>query len=125
MLLLACLGLAGLAAPPLHAADEKGSLPGIEAEFKAAIKKVTPSTVLCTGKPKAGTDRSLGGSSGVLVSRKGLVLSDADCTALVRVTGQGPQQKAERIDAEEVEVRVPDLKSGTFKAYTARVVRKV
>lgn len=125
--MLAALLLAGLVLPMARvpAADEKGSLPGIETEFKAAIKKVTPSTVLCLGKAKASTDRSLGGSSGVLVSRKGLVLSDADCTALVRVTGQGPQQKAERIDAEEVEVRVPDLKSGTFKAYTARVVRKV
>lgn len=120
-LLLACL----LPWPALRAADEKGSLPGIEAEFKAAIKKVTPATVLCLGKPKDASERRMGGSSGVLVSRKGLVLSDADCTALVKVSGEGRQQKAERMDAQEVEVRVPDLKSGTFKAYTARVVRKV
>ncbi|MFM8980379.1 MAG: S1C family serine protease, partial [Planctomycetia bacterium] len=79
----------------------------------------------CLGKPKDASERRMGGSSGVLVSRKGLVLSDADCTALVKVTGEGRQQKAERMDAQEVEVRVPDLKSGTFKAYTARVVRKV
>jgi S1-C subfamily serine protease len=86
---------------------------------------VTPATVLCTGKTAVKGPRAGGGSSGVLVSKKGLVLSDADATAVVRIVGQGRDQKAERSDSDEVEVRVPDLKSGTFKAYAAKVVRKV
>jgi S1-C subfamily serine protease len=125
----AWLGLASLALVAAHApcvaADEKGSLPTIEAEFKAAIKKVTPATVLCTGKSASKGPRLGNGSSGVLMSKRGLVLSDADATAVVRIVGTGRDQKVERSDSDEVEVRVPDLKSGTFKAYTAKVVRKV
>lgn len=121
------LGLVALLAwiPGGVGADEKGSLPAIEGEFKAAIRKVTPATVLCTGKDASKGPRVGSGSSGVLVSKKGLVLTDADATAVVRIVGQGREQKAERSDSDEVEVRVPDVKSGTFKAYTAKVVRKV
>jgi len=106
-------------------AEEKGSLPKIEEEFKEAIKKVTPATVLCMGKGAPKEQRALGGSSGVLVSKRGLVLSDADATALLKISGTPPNQRLERTDSAEVEVRVPDLSSGTFKSYTAKVVRKV
>ncbi len=106
-------------------AEEKGSLADIEKEFKDAIKRVTPATVLCMGKGAPKEQRAMGGSSGVLVSKKGLVLSDADATALLKITGTPPNQRLERTDSAEVEVRVPDLKSGTFKSYTATVVRKV
>ncbi len=120
----ALLGAVLLAATPWGgpaAAEEKGSLPRIEEEFKAAIRKVAPSTVRCL---PVGAPKEQDGSSGVIVSRRGLVLSDGDAGTLLKVVGEGRQARLEKAgDVDDVEVRVPDPKSG-FKAYRARVLRR-
>lgn len=115
-LALALLPLLG--ALGAEAAEEKGTLPGIERNFKDAISRVTPATVVCVAK---GASKDQPGSSGVIVSKKGLVLSDADASAVLT---QGEGGKVSRRDADEVEVRVPDLAKGTFKAYTGKVLRR-
>lgn len=103
-------------------ADEKASLPGIEREFREAIRKVTRSTVRCMGK---GAHASQDGSSGVIMSKKGLVLSDGDASLVLKEVGEGNRRGLTRSHyADEVQVRVPDLKTGTFKAYTAKVLRR-
>jgi S1-C subfamily serine protease len=101
-------------------AEEKASLPGIEKEFKEAIRKVTPATVVCLAK---GARRDQNGSSGVIVSKKGLVLSDSDASRVFRVVGEGNDRKRDDFWVDDVEVRVPD--AGTFKAYAAKVVKRV
>jgi S1-C subfamily serine protease len=117
---LAVLGL--LAALPAQAADEKASLPGIEKEFREAIKKVTPATVVCLAK---GAHKEQDGSSGVLVSRNGLVLSDRDAAHVMKeVTFQGRTGLTKGHDVTEAEIRVPDVDTGTFKNYRATVIRR-
>lgn len=121
---LGLLALLALAPRLTWAADDpKGSLPGIEDDFKTAIKKVTPATVICMGK---GAPKFQDGSSGVLVSKSGLILSDRDAAIVQKLVGEGNRQyPAKSHDADVVEVRVPDVGTGTFKNYSARVVRRV
>jgi S1-C subfamily serine protease len=87
----------------------------VEREFAATIKRVAPATVVCLGK---GAPRGFPGSSGVLIAKDGWVLSDGD-SPLVAIDDAG-----KRTYAEEVEVRVPDPKSGTTTTYAAKVVRR-
>lgn len=120
-MLLALIVAATSARAPARA-DEKSSLPGIEKEFREAIKKVTRSTVRCLGK---GAHASQDGSSGVIVSKKGLVLSDGDAALVLKEVGEGNRKSLSKSHhADEAQVRVPDLKTGTFKAYTAKVLRR-
>ena len=82
-----------------------------------AIDRMTPATVVCVaidappGRPA---------SSGVIVSRTGLVLSDADAGATMkRVDGKWTRQVRNVL-----EVRVPDLARGSFKPYPGKVVHR-
>ncbi len=95
----------------------------MEDEFEAAIKAVNPSTVFCVAPAKYGMSP---GSSGVLISKDGYVLSDGDAGAYYRpVAGTDGKQRAEKAWADDVEVRVPDLKRGTYAVYAARRVKRV
>lgn len=102
LLLLALLALLVTARP---APAGNGELSRLENEFKDAIEKVSGATVGCVNKQSV--------SSGVIVSRSGLVLSDGDAGIEM---GRPPRW------LDSVEVRVPDAKSGTFRAYTAKLV---
>ncbi len=109
---------AALAPWPVPAATAgSGSLGKLEKEFKGAIDKVTPATVVCVPD---GATAVPPGSSGVIVSRKGLVLSDGDVGMATRKKGEGQ----ERFRTDDVEIRVPDLKKGTYTSYKAKVIRR-
>ena len=115
----ALLALLLTGAPPAAA---KGSISKVEDEFENAIKKVTPATCVCL---PWGVDPRLipGGSSGVIMSRKGLVLSDGD----VGVHFDGPPQKGKRPKIERsdvIEIRLPNLKGKGFASYKATVIRR-
>jgi S1-C subfamily serine protease len=84
----------------------------VEKEYAAAIRRLTPATVVCVAK---GAAKGFDGSSGVLVSRDGFVLSDIDAS---NATGRLPRRFVD-----EVEVRVPDAKRG-FTVHAARVVAR-
>ncbi len=111
VLLTLLLGAGGRDA---QAADSLGQ---VERAFKSAIDRTFPATVVCTAKaPK----RSGIGSSGVIVSRKGLVLSDGDVGSWLRREGK----KWEREHAATVSVRVPKLRGGGFETYDAEVLHR-
>ncbi|MHC5010998.1 MAG: S1C family serine protease [Planctomycetota bacterium] len=99
------------------AARAGDALRDLEGEFRRAIEKVTPATVICV-PATVPEDRRPGSSSGVIVSRSGLVLSDGDPGAIL--TEQGALESY----ADAIEVRVPDLKKGGFAAYEAVVVHR-
>ena len=96
--------------------DGGGAAALVEKEFSNAIKIVTPATVFCV--PKGVPVSELDGSSGVLITRSGYVLSDGD-VGLVSMKG-GVKQFAP-----VVEVRVPDPKKSTFQVFTAKVALRV
>jgi S1-C subfamily serine protease len=105
------------------AASAKGSLSKIEDEFEKAIQGVTPATVVCLAR---GVDAKLipGGSSGVIVSRKGLVLSDGDVGVWYDVK-PGKQPKPEDLRrSDDVEIRLPNLSGKGFRSYAATVVKR-
>ncbi len=95
----------------------KGSLDDVEREFREAIGKVTPATVICV--PRGVESERASSSSGVIVSRSGLVLSDGDVGAVLGPKGRGLDHLSE-----DVEIRVPDLEKGGFSSYPAVVVRR-
>ncbi|MFO0933493.1 MAG: trypsin-like peptidase domain-containing protein [Planctomycetota bacterium] len=117
----AVLGLLPFAGRAL--AGPAGVASAVEDEFEAAIKVVNPATVFCVAPSKYGASP---GSSGVLISRDGYVLSDADAGAYYRPVPAGDgKQRAEKAWADDVEVRVPDLKRGTYGVFTAKRVKRV
>jgi S1-C subfamily serine protease len=119
---LALLALLAAARTPAVAADGPagpGAAALVEREFAAAIKTVTPATVVCVPKGAAAADESM--SSGVIVSKVGHVLSDGDAGAYFA----GAAGKREKRFADKIEVRVPDLKRGTFQVFTAKVLRRI
>jgi S1-C subfamily serine protease len=117
----AYLSLLPVAGPA--AAGPTGVASAVEDEFEAAIKVVNPATVFCVAPAKYGASP---GSSGVLISRDGYVLSDADAGAYFRpVPGPDGKQRAEKAWADDVEVRVPDLKRGTYAVFAAKRVKRV
>jgi S1-C subfamily serine protease len=111
---LAALGAAGPCPAPLEAGSGAASL--VEKEFAAAIRRVTPATVLCVAK---GAILSPGAelSSGVIVTKDGYVLSDIDASS-------ASPGKVPRTFRDDVEVRVPDLKKGTYAVHAAKVVAR-
>jgi S1-C subfamily serine protease len=111
---VAVLALVAGAAPHRRADAGPGAAALVEKEFAAAIRRVTPATVICVAK---GVTANFPGSSGVLVTRDGYVLSDGDAP-LRAMTGDQKQF------ADEVNVRVPDLKKGTSTVYSAKVVKR-
>jgi S1-C subfamily serine protease len=100
---------------PVHA----DALGGVESEFETAIRKVSPATVVVVARVQESPKVQLIPSSGVIVSSKGLVLSDRD--AGVYFTRE-PKQKPERHVTDDIEIRIPDLKGRGFRSYDARVV---
>lgn len=112
-----------LAAVPAEAVGAPGLAGVVEDEFEAAIKAVYPATVFCVAPKRFGPSP---GSSGVLVTRDGYVLSDGDAGAYYKpVPGPDGRPRPEKAHADEIEVRVPDLKRGTYTAYLAKRVRRV
>lgn len=106
----------------LPSAEGRGSVSKVEDEFEKAIKKVTPATCVCL---PWGIDQRLliGGSSGVIMSRKGLVLSDGD----VGIHLDGPRGKGKNPKpawSDDVEIRLPNLRGKGFSSYKARVIRR-
>ena len=103
----------------------------LEDDFESAIKAVVPATVFCVA-PK---DKGLSpGSSGVLISKEGHVLSDGDAGAYFKpktgpdgrpLLGPDGSPQDERAHSDVVEVRIPDLKRGTYAVHLARVVKRV
>jgi len=122
------VALASLAAAPWRPARADGAAALVEQEFENAIKSVAPATVFCVRDPKIAIDPKgeLGGSSGVIVSRDGYVLSDGDAGAYVveRAAAAGGRPQTEHVRPDTLEVRVPDLKRGTYAVYSARVVKR-
>lgn len=114
----ALLGVAGLRA---DAAPGVASV--VEDEFEAAIKAVSPAAVFCVA---SGAGNASPGSSGVLISRDGWVLSDGDAGAFFRPKPGGDgRREVEKAFADVVEVRVPDLKRKTWVNYAAKRVKRV
>lgn len=108
---------------PTRAVGGPGLAGVVEDEFEAAIKAINPATVFCVAPKKFGPSP---GSSGVLVTRDGYVLSDGDAGAYYKpVPGPDGRPRPEKAHADEIEVRVPDLKRGTYTAYVAKRVRRV
>ena len=119
---LATLALAVLARPvPCVSADGPvgGAATLVEREFFAAIKAVTPAAVFCVGKGGVSP-----GSSGVLITRSGYVLSDGDA-GVIYLPPKGPRMPPEKKTADDVEIRIPDLKRGTYAAYAAKIVKRI
>lgn len=119
---LATLAVALLGAPPPIASAEGpvgGAAALVEREFFAAIKAVTPAAVFCIGKGGVSP-----GSSGVIISRNGYVLSDGDA-GVIYVPPKGPRLPPEKQTAGEIEIRIPDLKRGTYAAYAATIVKRL
>ena len=103
-------------------AEAKGSITRVESEFERAIRNVTPATVVCL---PWGVDAKLvpQGTSGVIMSRKGLVLSDGDVgTHFDQVFKQGVQPKV--VVSDVIEVRMPHLKGKGFRSFKATVLHR-
>ncbi|MDJ0976382.1 MAG: trypsin-like peptidase domain-containing protein [Planctomycetota bacterium] len=99
------------------------ALGDIENEFEKAIRKVSPSTVVCVpAGVKASPTKRPGSSSGIIISRKGYVLSDGDVGVWYEVTGQGRDRKITTNDSDKIEIRLPDLKGRGSRSYEARVL---
>ncbi len=122
LLPLALLLLGGAVFLPAPAAA-KGSLSKVEDEFEKAIQRVTPATVVC--RPWGVEARKIRtGTSGVVMSRKGLVLSDGDVGLYFDIP-KGEKFKTEHIKrADLIEVRLPNLKGKGFRSYKATVIKR-
>ena len=104
-----------------RAADAGGAAALVEKEFSAAIKSLTPAAVFCIGKGGISP-----GSSGVIVTRSGYVLSDGDAGVILK-PGKAPDGRVipERVYPDDVEIRIPDLKAGRYSVFQAKVVKRV
>ncbi len=99
------------------------ALTDIENEFEKAIRKVSPSTVVCMPAGiKASQTQRPSSSSGIIISRKGYVLSDGDVGVWTEITGKGKDRKAKRHDSDNIEIRLPDLKGRGSRSYAAKVL---
>ncbi len=111
-----CVLLAAALATPVDA-----DIKAVEDEFEKAIRKVAPATVVCLAKPSdPKMVLQLTPASGVIVSRKGLVLSDGDVGAYVIRRDKKPAQ----IVVDQIEVRVPNLKGKGFQTFTGKVIAR-
>ena len=116
--LLAAAVFGAVPAVDVRAEPPGGAAALVEKEFQVAIKTVTPATVFITPKGKDSV-----GSSGVLVTKSGWILTDGAAGEYVTVLD--PKAGKTRVDTlDVVEVRVPDLKHGTSQVYTGKVVKR-
>lgn len=108
---LAAAFLAALLGSAPRAAAAAPGLDQIQKEFKNAIEKGTPATVTVTARD------SQQGCSGVMVTSRGLVLSDFDAGLVLKYRDKEPGW------SDDVKVRVPDMKTGAFVEYDGRIVK--
>lgn len=108
------VALLAIAGPRSARADLKT----LEAEFKDAIERVETATVVVVPRDVPGGGAGL---SGVIISKTGLVLTHAHA-GRIDEAARGKPAMTRYVD--EVDVRVPNLKKGTFTNYRARVVRR-
>ncbi len=116
---IACMIFALVATACLTTQRAFANAAAVEDEFEKAIKLVTPATVVCLPKGFPGHMAT----SGVVISRKGLVLSDSDVGAYI----SGPIKRGVKPNVkytDDVEVRIPNLKSKGrgYKSLKARVI---
>ncbi len=104
----ACAAVLALAARSVLAAP---GLEQIQKEFKNALEKGTPATVTVTARD------SIQGCSGVMVTSRGLVLSDFDAGLVFKGGATEPGW------SDVVKVRVPDMRTGAFVEYDGRIVK--
>lgn len=110
------VAVAGLAAAA--AARSQAGLAQLESEFRAAIERAEGATVVVV--PRA-AGRGQVGTSGVVVSKTGLVLTSDEAGRIVgAVDAAGAPQRTD-----DVEVRIPDLRTGTFTNHRGRVVGRL
>jgi S1-C subfamily serine protease len=120
------------AGAPLVGAGPDGAA-AVEKEVAAAIRKVAPATVVCLAKS---APKGFPGSSGVIVSKDGWVLSDADAGLVLgpppspTTPSTGPARAApKKTRVDDVDVRVPDPvvpgKPPSSKVYAAKVVSRI
>ena len=104
-------------------ASAKGSLSKVEAEFEKAIKRVTPTTVVCL---PAGVDpkKVPSASSGVIISKKGYVLSDGDVGIWLDVPKGVRVSPMHVRRSDEIMVRIANANGRGFKTYPAKVIRR-
>jgi len=120
---LACAFLLAILAFGAAPAAGKGSLSSVETEFKKAIQRVTPATVVC--RPWGVDPRKVRtGTSGVIMSRKGLVLSDGDVGLYFDIPPGKKFKPAYIKRADLIEIRIPNLKGKGFRSFKARVLRR-
>lgn len=113
--------LAALLVCGLSGTTTAGDLDRIETEFEKAIRNVSPATVICVpADVKPGRGVQIGTSSGVIIHRKGWILSDGDVG--VWLSRAGRESPIERHETNTIEVRLPDLSGRGFREYAARVI---
>ncbi|MDA1195812.1 MAG: trypsin-like peptidase domain-containing protein [Planctomycetota bacterium] len=120
--LIACIWLA-LLAIGVSPAGAKGSLTKVESEFEKAIDNVTPATCVCL--PQGVDPRLIFGTySGVIMSRKGLVLSDGDVGIHADKVQARGEPAPQPVWSDDVEIRLPNLKGKGFQSYRAKVIHR-
>ncbi len=97
-----------------------GPLDLLENDFEAAIGRIVPATVEC--RPwRVDSKRILSVSSGVVVSRRGLILSDGD----VGIWFEGSDAASMKpVYSDDIEVRVPNLRGKGFRSFKAKVLHR-
>lgn len=122
----AAIALAALGGARGEAWGDGGAASLVEREFAAAIQTLSPATVYVVAKPGLGLSTDSMGSSGVIITKSGYLLSDGDAGAYVGAApGKDGKRPPELMRANEVEVRIPDLKRGTYQVFSAKVVKRV
>jgi S1-C subfamily serine protease len=109
-------------APPPPVVVPGRALRQIESEYRRAIQRVMPASVVCT--PSGVRGRAAGYSSGVVVHPSGLVLSDGDVGLVWReVWVDGKRQQTRTYNA-DVDVRQWDPAARRWRTWRGRVVHR-
>ena len=109
-------------APPAASSPPSSALREIQAEYRRAIDRVVPSTVVCV--PHGVRGQGAGLSSGVVVHPDGLILSDGDAGLAWRGERVDGQMQAVRTWQEDVDVRLWDPDTLTWRTWRGRVVHR-
>ncbi|MCE9635901.1 MAG: S1C family serine protease [Planctomycetes bacterium] len=114
-----CLAVLGLVLAVPAAAPARADLQHLEAEFKEAIERVETATVVLapSTSPRGSVE-----TSGVIISKAGLVLTHCDVGLIEERSRDGSVSKR---FADVVDVKVQDTKKGTFTNYHGRVIARL